>query len=157
MEPTTVAEGISEEAAIVRLLAERDEPCPKCGYNLRGIGSSKCPECGEAVTFRVVRDDLIVGRVFVYIAALLLVGHSVFGAYALVTIGTAEVMQGLDNFYIVLTFVSWALQVVLSCIGGAISVMARSRSKTLASRRLMQWVLVVMSVNLMSLLIWMLG
>jgi len=26
---------------------ERPMPCPKCGYDLRGIDSLRCPECGE--------------------------------------------------------------------------------------------------------------
>lgn len=31
--------------ALRTFLAERDEPCPNCGYNLRGLGTSTCPEC----------------------------------------------------------------------------------------------------------------
>lgn len=27
-------------------LAEHDVPCPKCGYNLRGLEGHTCPECG---------------------------------------------------------------------------------------------------------------
>jgi hypothetical protein len=34
-------------------LAGRDEPCPACGYNLRDLGTSTCPECGEALALRV--------------------------------------------------------------------------------------------------------
>lgn len=33
-----------------RLLAENDVPCPGCGYNLRGMTSQSCPECGAAFT-----------------------------------------------------------------------------------------------------------
>lgn len=28
-------------------LAERDEPCRTCGFNLRGLTYERCPECGE--------------------------------------------------------------------------------------------------------------
>ncbi len=28
-------------------LAERDIVCPGCGYNLRGLRSDRCPECGD--------------------------------------------------------------------------------------------------------------
>jgi hypothetical protein len=31
---------------LIRLLLERDIPCPGCGYNLRGLESPTCPECG---------------------------------------------------------------------------------------------------------------
>ena len=27
--------------------ADRDAFCPHCGYNLRGVGSRRCPECGK--------------------------------------------------------------------------------------------------------------
>ena len=32
-----------------RYLADRDLPCPKCTYNLRGVSGERCPECGEAL------------------------------------------------------------------------------------------------------------
>ncbi len=28
-------------------LAERDVPCPGCGYNLRGLTEATCPECAQ--------------------------------------------------------------------------------------------------------------
>lgn len=34
-------------------LADRDVSCPMCGYNLRGLTSARCPECGEAIELRV--------------------------------------------------------------------------------------------------------
>ncbi len=34
-------------------LAEHDEPCPGCGYNLRGLSEATCPECGEELLLRV--------------------------------------------------------------------------------------------------------
>jgi hypothetical protein len=34
-------------------LARHDEPCPHCGYNLRGVEDSRCPECGHAVRLAV--------------------------------------------------------------------------------------------------------
>jgi hypothetical protein len=35
-------------ASFTRFLAEHDVPCPRCGYNLRGLGEPLCPECGAA-------------------------------------------------------------------------------------------------------------
>ncbi len=34
-------------------LADRDEECPMCSYNLRGLTGPMCPECGEALRMRV--------------------------------------------------------------------------------------------------------
>ncbi len=31
-------------------LAERDVPCPSCAYNLRGVRTGKCPECGRTLS-----------------------------------------------------------------------------------------------------------
>lgn len=30
-------------------LAERDAPCPRCQYNLRGVTDAACPECGQPI------------------------------------------------------------------------------------------------------------
>ncbi len=35
------------DALLVREIAERNIPCPGCGYNLRGLPSPVCPECGR--------------------------------------------------------------------------------------------------------------
>lgn len=34
-------------------LADRDEPCPSCSYNLRALKGTACPECGQSLTLRV--------------------------------------------------------------------------------------------------------
>ena len=34
-------------------MADRDEPCPRCGYNLRMLAGDRCPECGDALVLRV--------------------------------------------------------------------------------------------------------
>lgn len=39
--------------AMQLFLAERDVPCPGCGYNLRGLESPACPECNEALELRI--------------------------------------------------------------------------------------------------------
>ncbi|MBL1217397.1 MAG: hypothetical protein D8M59_07860 [Planctomycetes bacterium] len=46
-QPETPAD--QADPVLIAFLAERDEPCPKCGYNLRGCTSTKCPECGTTV------------------------------------------------------------------------------------------------------------
>ena len=34
-------------------LADRDIPCPGCGYNLRGLTTDRCPECNQPLSLRV--------------------------------------------------------------------------------------------------------
>ena len=37
-----------------QLLADHDTPCPRCGYNLRGLTAPQCPECAQPVTFETL-------------------------------------------------------------------------------------------------------
>jgi hypothetical protein len=52
---------------LIQFLATRDEPCPSCGYNLRGLTSQACPECGEALELRV---NLVTPRLGTLVVAL---------------------------------------------------------------------------------------
>ena len=38
---------------LTEFLADRDEPCPSCGYNLCDLTSDRCPECGEVLVLSV--------------------------------------------------------------------------------------------------------
>ncbi len=58
----------SEAQLLKLLLAARDIPCPVCGYNLRAIASTNCPECGATLDLRVGSTDLKLGP---WLAALL--------------------------------------------------------------------------------------
>lgn len=51
----------SEAQLLKLLLAARDIPCPVCGYNLRAIASTNCPECGAKLDLRVGSTDLKLG------------------------------------------------------------------------------------------------
>ena len=42
---------------LVAFLRDRDVPCPLCGYNLRGLTSDRCPECGREVRLSVGMAD----------------------------------------------------------------------------------------------------
>ena len=63
--------GHSEFELLKMLLAVRDIPCPVCGYNLRAITSTNCPECGAKLDLRVGSTDLKLGP---WLAALLVIG-----------------------------------------------------------------------------------
>jgi len=46
--------GASEESdQVISFLRDRDAPCPLCGYNLRGLASGRCPECGSGLRLAV--------------------------------------------------------------------------------------------------------
>ena len=47
-----------DESTPLRLfLSGRDEVCPACGYNLRGVESAACPECGQGLRLALSRAD----------------------------------------------------------------------------------------------------
>lgn len=56
-EPTTSAiddvTALDDATFMQAYLANRDEPCPVCGYNLRQLQNDSCPECGRALRLRV--------------------------------------------------------------------------------------------------------
>ena len=39
----------ADPALLRQYLANRDAPCPNCGYNLRNLTGEACPECGETL------------------------------------------------------------------------------------------------------------
>lgn len=39
---------------LIRYLAAREAPCPRCGYNLHALTVPRCPECGEPMRLRIV-------------------------------------------------------------------------------------------------------
>lgn len=43
-------------------LASRDCPCPGCGYNLRGLATSRCPECSQHLRLSVALFEPGLGR-----------------------------------------------------------------------------------------------
>ena len=51
-DPTTET-AASDEAALLEYLRGRDAACPLCNYNLRGLTSSRCPECGHELRLSV--------------------------------------------------------------------------------------------------------
>ncbi len=40
-------------AEVVEFVRTRSVPCPRCGYELRGLEQPKCPECGEPLVLKV--------------------------------------------------------------------------------------------------------
>lgn len=67
-------EALAAEAAesrpdpLLEFVAERDVPCPSCGYSLRGLRSTICPECQQPLELRV---GLTEPRLGLWIAAVI--------------------------------------------------------------------------------------
>jgi hypothetical protein len=68
-------------AALSTFLADRDAPCPCCGYSLRGLTSDRCPECNESLALRV---GLAEPRLAMFIAGLL--GPAAWSGFFLVVL-----------------------------------------------------------------------
>lgn len=41
-----------QRSELAAYLADRDVPCPRCGYSLRDLRGSVCPECGRALVMQ---------------------------------------------------------------------------------------------------------
>lgn len=53
-----------------QFLAERDSPCPRCAYSLRGLTTDRCPECDAALRLQV---GLVEPRLAAFITGLVFV------------------------------------------------------------------------------------
>ncbi|MFG0283479.1 MAG: hypothetical protein ACF8R7_03570 [Phycisphaerales bacterium JB039] len=50
-----------ERAALIAWLAEHDERCPVCNYNVRGVRQATCPECAAPLRLGVVSPHVALG------------------------------------------------------------------------------------------------
>jgi hypothetical protein len=62
---------ISDDLMLVNWLKDRDAACPLCGYNIRGLISPRCPECGQALRLSVSLAEPYLKAWIALIAALL--------------------------------------------------------------------------------------
>lgn len=72
-------------AALRAFLEHADEPCPECGYSLRGLRGESCPECGEALRLRV---GMVEPRLGLFVAGVIGLAagagfHTILGILAL--------------------------------------------------------------------------
>src|SRR5688500_7789704 len=47
--PQSPVPDADDAALLTQFLSIRDVPCPGCGYNLRHLASSRCPECAQEI------------------------------------------------------------------------------------------------------------
>ena len=44
---------VDADTLLLEFLRARDAPCPRCGYNLRNLSGTTCPECRELLSLSV--------------------------------------------------------------------------------------------------------
>jgi hypothetical protein len=88
-----VGEAEHDREELRRYIAERDIPCPGCGYNLRGLASNRCPECNRLLRLTVAAVDAGIGPL---IAAALGLGSSGAAGAALLAVVACLVITEKD-------------------------------------------------------------
>ena len=125
----------SDDSLLQQFLAERDLPCPVCTYNLRGLGSTSCPECGARLDLRVGSIDLKLGPWLqcVFAVALPVGFSSVLSIIAIIGAISSAYWRGRD----------WAiLAVVVSLtllLAGVLILVVKRRANFLQRSRASQW------------------
>ena len=60
--------GRSNDALLLEYLEANEPPCPVCGYNLRQLTTSTCPECGRQFTLEVGSASPYFGQYLAFLA-----------------------------------------------------------------------------------------
>ena len=139
-----------DTAMVVQFLADRDEPCPRCDYNLRGVQSDVCPECGHTIQLDVVRDVPGVSGLVARMAFVALLLHVFIAGYYLVEYGSASVMSAVSTTHLVIVFASSAAQILMGCVGVVVSIMSKQRGPTIARRVVINWIVAVVLLDAVS-------
>ena len=78
----------SQEQQLLHYIADRDLPCPVCGYNLRALTVPRCPECGREIVLGVrLVEPYIRAWVTLAVAVFASAGVGLFLVLILVTRG----------------------------------------------------------------------
>ena len=149
-------QGKSDWSHLRGYLAERDIPCPVCRYNLRGLASASCPECGAQLDLRVRSIDL---KLAPWLLCILATAIPAGFNGILSTIGAIGAINsaywGSEDWLGLAAFVG--LTVVF---GSAVAIVVRRRSrflrKTTAAQWRRAWLLVVNMAAVQALAIWVL-
>lgn len=67
-------------------LADRDQPCPTCNYNLRGLTTDTCPECRAPIVLGIL-GKLPQPKLAWFVGAVLALGALLYGGYGCLMIG----------------------------------------------------------------------
>jgi len=98
---------MNDEQLLINFLADRDTPCPLCGYNLRGLQRGACPECNQALVLKV---DLAEHRLAALIVAFLCLGSGIGVDLLLLVVVPLDLLHGAKfDAYLVRGLVTAAL------------------------------------------------
>ena len=128
---------------IARWLASRDMPCPACSYNLHGVASDKCPECGTQLSLHLIAGDVFVPYRSAWIVAVLGIAVPLG---PIITLATVDLRFSSR----VPTFELW---IVTACLVTALVALFARRKWFGSKRRRWQWRTAVSVCVLMSLLL----
>ena len=110
---------VMEPTLLNAYLADRDEPCPLCGYNLRTLSGDRCPECGNELRLQV---GLVEPRMGWFIAALVACCVGLGGS---VLVALLALFQAPSNWW--RTGGARALLVMLAVTGVLLPVLLKNR------------------------------
>jgi len=116
-------------------LAERDVPCPRCGYNLRALTSGRCPECGDEFQLQV---GLVEPRLGAYVALLV---ACCFGCGGSTLFGAVALTAAPRGWWTEPSAVVLLVQLLLS--GVLLLIVLRARRRFRKAARSVQWTLAV--------------
>ncbi len=134
-------------------LAERDTPCPGCGYNLRGLAGDRCPECNQGLVLGVQLQDAAWGTLVGTIVALSIVAGIAGVMLAVVVSVSIATGRGPNEFLEAAMLIVYPL-VALLITGVPAALLARPRgrawfrAKAVADRRVLLVVAIAVAVSL---------
>lgn len=152
----------SEAESLRSFLADRDVPCPRCDYNLRGLIGSLCPECSGTVELAINAPNAELARYRRLVTAIFTVAAACQAISLIVTIirwiPYLGSRTGMPSGYWWYSLASSALStlvqiVVLSILGAAIVRLRRYRATAVggeAVRRALlggAWAIVVLTAS----------
>ena len=93
-------------AMLLEYLRANDVPCPLCGYNLRGLASPRCPECGKEVGFVVTLAEPYL-RAWVALAAAVFCCAGIGVFFAMLILPRGRIMGPAHQWPMLVAALSW--------------------------------------------------
>lgn len=123
-------------------LAAHDEPCPRCGYNLRMLEGRNCPECGSALRLKV---GLVEPRLAAYITTLVMCCIGFGGPLLISALILTQV--GVEWWTDMTGWSGWLMLAMLVVTGAALPVLVFGRRMFTRRSPAVQWGLAVMTTG----------
>jgi hypothetical protein len=134
-EPSHLPPTSDDDAALLSWLANHDVACPLCKYNLRGLTTARCPECGNAIRLGVTLADPYL-RAWITLAAAVCTGAGVgvLLSYAIIRAGPSNLLGGAPRG------IAFAIISFVAMVPVAIVVLLTRRRFQRLSRRIQWWI-----------------